>query len=86
MPEAPGLYLRLSVSENLEYFAGLYGLHHPAQRIACRGQSCRPGRGSLRWALTGAASACRACANLAERPEDHVPRRTDIGSRSSGGA
>jgi ABC-2 type transport system ATP-binding protein len=33
MPEAPGLYLRLTVAENLEYFAGLYGLHHPASRI-----------------------------------------------------
>jgi ABC-2 type transport system ATP-binding protein len=33
MPEAPGLYLRLTVTENLEYFAGLYGLHHPAARI-----------------------------------------------------
>src|SRR6202040_178518 len=29
MPEAPGLYLRLTVTENLEYFAGLYGLHDP---------------------------------------------------------
>src|SRR5947209_14612287 len=26
MPEAPGLYLRLTVVENLEFFAGLYGL------------------------------------------------------------
>ena len=34
MPEAPGLYLRLTVSENLEYFAGLYGLRHPHHRIA----------------------------------------------------
>ena len=34
MPEAPGLYLRLSVAENLAYFAGLYGLHHPEKRIA----------------------------------------------------
>ena len=33
MPEAPGLYLRLTVSENLEFFAGLYGLHHPGPRI-----------------------------------------------------
>jgi ABC-2 type transport system ATP-binding protein len=33
MPEAPGLYLRLTVAENLEYFAGLYGLRHPAGRI-----------------------------------------------------
>ena len=33
MPEAPGLYLRLTVTENLEYFAGLYGLHRPAPRI-----------------------------------------------------
>jgi ABC-2 type transport system ATP-binding protein len=34
MPEAPGLYLRLSVAENLEFFAGLYGLRSPAARIA----------------------------------------------------
>jgi ABC-2 type transport system ATP-binding protein len=34
MTENPGLYLRLTVSENLEYFAGLYGLRHPEQRIA----------------------------------------------------
>jgi ABC-2 type transport system ATP-binding protein len=33
MPEAPGLYLRLTVTENLEYFAGLYGLQHPGPRI-----------------------------------------------------
>jgi len=33
MPEAPGLYLRLTVAENLEYFAGLYGLHHAESRI-----------------------------------------------------
>jgi ABC-2 type transport system ATP-binding protein len=33
MPEAPGLYLRLSVRENLAYFAGLYGLHNAEKRI-----------------------------------------------------
>ena len=33
MPEAPGLYLRLTVSENLEYFAGLFGLHNVGPRI-----------------------------------------------------
>ncbi len=33
MPEAPGLYLRLTVTENLEYFAALYGLHRPDARI-----------------------------------------------------
>jgi ABC-2 type transport system ATP-binding protein len=33
MPESPGLYLRLSVKENLAYFAGLYGLRHANQRI-----------------------------------------------------
>jgi len=33
MPEAPGLYLRLTVTENLEYFAGLYGLHQAGPRI-----------------------------------------------------
>jgi ABC-2 type transport system ATP-binding protein len=33
MPEASGLYLRLTGTENLEYFAGLYGLHNPGPRI-----------------------------------------------------
>ena len=33
MPESPGLYLRLSVAENLECFAGLYGLADPRPRI-----------------------------------------------------
>ena len=33
MPESPGLYLRLSVNENLEYFAALYGIRQPEPRI-----------------------------------------------------
>src|SRR5271166_3028331 len=33
MPEAPGLYLRLTVTENLEYFAALYGLPRAGARI-----------------------------------------------------
>ncbi len=33
MPENPGLYLRLTVAENLEYFAGLYGLPDRQPRI-----------------------------------------------------
>jgi ABC-2 type transport system ATP-binding protein len=34
MPEAPGLYLRLSVVENLRCFAELYGVASPTERIA----------------------------------------------------
>ena len=34
MPENPGLYLRLTVHENLELFAGLYGLPSAGARIA----------------------------------------------------
>ena len=34
MPENPGLYLRLTVTENLELFAGLYGLRAPGHRIS----------------------------------------------------
>ena len=33
MPESPGLYLRLSVAENLEFFAGLYELSGIRERI-----------------------------------------------------
>src|SRR5579864_652135 len=33
MPESPGLYLRLTVAENLEFFAGLYGIDNPKERI-----------------------------------------------------
>jgi len=33
MPESPGLYLRLSVAENLEYFAGLYQVAAAPDRI-----------------------------------------------------
>ena len=34
MPESPGLYLRLTVAENLECFAGLYKLTEIGDRIA----------------------------------------------------
>ena len=33
MPENPGLYLRLTVAENLEFFAGLYNARDAARRI-----------------------------------------------------
>ena len=33
MPEAPGLYPRLTIAENLECFAGLYALADPAERV-----------------------------------------------------
>jgi ABC-2 type transport system ATP-binding protein len=33
MPESPGLYLRLSVAENLACFADLYEVHNPRDRI-----------------------------------------------------
>jgi ABC-2 type transport system ATP-binding protein len=33
MPENPGLYLRLTVAENLDFFAGLYGLGRSNERI-----------------------------------------------------
>ncbi len=33
MPESPGLYLRLSVADNLRCFADLYDVPHPSDRI-----------------------------------------------------
>src|SRR5262245_44303033 len=33
MPESPGLYLRLSVAENLQCFADLYGVPNPREHI-----------------------------------------------------
>ncbi len=33
MPESPGLYLRLTITENLEFFAGLYGLQKVGDRV-----------------------------------------------------
>jgi ABC-2 type transport system ATP-binding protein len=33
MPENPGLYLRLTVRENLEFFTGLYSVDRPQERI-----------------------------------------------------
>jgi ABC-2 type transport system ATP-binding protein len=33
MPESPGLYLRLTVTENLEFFASLYGVRDAGTRI-----------------------------------------------------
>ncbi|MHB8696023.1 MAG: ATP-binding cassette domain-containing protein [Solirubrobacteraceae bacterium] len=46
MPEAPGLYLRLSVIENLECFAGLYQSPAPQEQIAvpCSRSSSPTGR------------------------------------------
>jgi len=36
MPESPGLYLRLTVQDNLEYFAGLVGVPRPLVRTRIR--------------------------------------------------
>ncbi len=72
MPEAPGLYLRLSVYENLECFAGLYELSEPRQRIdralAAVNLSNRTGDpcGTLSKGLRQRVSLARALLNDAE--------------------
>ena len=85
MPESPGLYLRLSVAENLECFADLYEVPDPRRahrpRPAGR-QPGRPGRRSLRHAVQGPAPAGRPGEGAAQRPGGAVPRRADLRPRS----
>ncbi|HEX5400946.1 MAG TPA: hypothetical protein VFX16_01445 [Pseudonocardiaceae bacterium] len=54
MPESPGLYLRLSVLENLECFAELYEVAKPTERIdsalrALARMCCRSTSRTIRW-------------------------------------
>ena len=87
MPEAPGLYLRLSVAENLECFAGLYESPDPGgadrPRAASR-QSRRPSRRPVRVAVQGPAPAGRAREGAARRSGGPVSRRADVWARSGG--
>ena len=84
MPESPGLYLRLSVAENLECFADLYEVPDPRDRIdralravnlADRAQRC------LRHPVQGPAPAGRPGEGAAQRPGGAVPRRADLRPR-----
>jgi ABC-2 type transport system ATP-binding protein len=54
MPEAPGLYRRLTVTENLEFFARLYGL--PGREARIRGALEAVGLGDRAHDLTGSLS------------------------------
>jgi ABC-2 type transport system ATP-binding protein len=69
MPEAPGLYLKLSIAENLDYFARLYGIRDRAARIArsldAVGLSARAGDlcGSLSKGLRQRAALARTLLN-----------------------
>jgi ABC-2 type transport system ATP-binding protein len=69
MPEAPGLYLKLSAAENLDYFARLYGIQDRAARIAraldAVGLSARSGDlcGSLSKGLRQRAALARTLLN-----------------------
>jgi len=80
MPESPGLWLRLTVTENLECFAALYGSPAPRERIAAAleavnltaraGDSCGALSKGLRQrvALARACSATRRCCSSTSRP------------------
>jgi ABC-2 type transport system ATP-binding protein len=80
MPESPGLYRRLSVSENLECFAGLYETPVPHERIdlALRAVNLAGRAGDPCGALSkglrsgspwpGRCSATRRCCSWMSRP------------------
>ena len=81
MPESPGLYLRLTVVENLECFAGLYELDDVRGRIerALRAVNLTDRAGDQCGSLSkGSASASRAGPGAAQRPGGAVPRRADV--------
>ena len=87
MPESPGLYLRLTVLENLECFTGLYELDDVRGRIerALRAVNLEDRAGDqCGCAVKGFASARRAGASTAERPLRAVPRRADVWPRPGG--
>ena len=70
MPESPGLYLRLSVPENLECFADLYEVADSTDRIdrALRAVNLPTGPAILRRPVEGTAPAGRAGPGAAQRP------------------
>jgi len=77
--ESPESLSQTDRDENLEYFAGLYGLIGAEARIkdALR-RSTRVVREISAWTLQGAPSAGGVGTNVDERSGDHVPRRADI--------
>ena len=72
MPESPGLYLRLTVLENLACFADLYEIADAARSHRSRASGRQPGRSRgrrLRNALEGLASARRPRRALLSDPD-----------------
>ena len=87
MPESPGLYLRLTVRENLECFAGLYELDDVRGRIerALRAVNLEDRAGDQCGSLSkGLRQTRRAGASTAQRPLRAVPRRADVWPRPGG--
>jgi ABC-2 type transport system ATP-binding protein len=76
MPESPGLYQRLTVTENLDYFARLYGLPRRQQRIT---EALAAVGIADRESVQGPAAAGGAGQNAAEPAGGDVPRRADLG-------
>ena len=85
MTEVPGLYLRLSVTENLAFFAGLYGFRDAQPRIDRALEAVNlssTGRRPVRQSLQGTSSARGTGPGAPERSGDHLPRRANGGTRS----
>ena len=83
MPESPGLYLRLTVMENLRASPGSTSstTFPGGSSVRCGRSTSSTARAILQVAVEGPAPAGRARPSAPQRPGGAVPRRADLGAR-----